>query len=153
MSPHQEEEMGRMSSGGHRERLHIVLPVIVCVMLGACASVGVRPHAAQREAASTDAPNGAPTQVVVSNHSGERMTVYVSYGAAVWRLGDVEPAGDRIFPLGNVGRSLLDRTTFFIGRTLAGATLRSETFEVHPGEGNPTWTIEAHTAVSFVTLR
>lgn len=146
--------MCRMSGSVCRQGLHGVLPVIVSVLLGACASGGVGSRAEGSSAAESVAePSDALTQVMVANHSWERVTVYISQGAAMWRLGEVEAKSERVLPLRNLGRSLLGTSAFFVGRPLAGTAFRSESFAVNPRGGIPTWTIENHTAVSFVTLR
>jgi hypothetical protein len=56
-------------------------------------------------------------------------------------------------PLRRIGRLLLGSTAYLVGRPLAGTAFRSEAFEVNPRGSIVTWTIENHTAASFVTLR
>jgi hypothetical protein len=137
----------------YRERFSVVLSVILLVVMGACASGG-----AGRRSEPSAVDDGAetsfgPTHVVVSNQSWQRVTVYITQGSMLWRLGDVEARSDATLPLKNVGRSLIGSTTYFVARPLAGTPFRSEGFEIGARGGVPIWTIENHTATSFVTIR
>jgi hypothetical protein len=142
--------MCRMSGGMYRERFFVVLPIMVCVLLGACASGGMGTYAESSVADGADESSEAPSQVVVDNRSWDRVTVYVTESTVVWRLGEVEPMTRRTLPLKKVGRSLLGRTAQFIGRRLAGGAFRSESFGVNAGSGIPTWTIENQAGLSSV---
>jgi hypothetical protein len=145
--------MYRISRNVHRDRLHVVLPLIAATLLGACASGGAR-DLAERSAPDRSAwASDAPTHVVVTNHSWERVTVYVSQGSAAWRLGEVEANTERSLPLGSFWTALQNGSVFFVGRPLAGTPFRSEAFTIGPRSGIPVWTIENYTAASFVLLR
>jgi hypothetical protein len=118
------------------------------LLLGACASGGAR---ADQSVVDDAVEQGeAPTHVVVNNRSWDQVTVYISQGTATWRLGEVSAMTQRTLPLKHVGKWLLGRTAQFVGRRLAGASLRSESFDVNPGMGVPTWTIENHGAFSYL---
>jgi hypothetical protein len=141
-----------MSERVYRECLGFVLPVIASALLAACASGNASRHA-EPSAESTDVEaSEGPNHVVVSNQSWNRVTVYISQGSAVWRLGDVEAKSDRSLSLKNLGKSLFG-TVYFVGRPLAGTPFRSEAFEMNPRSGVPIWTIDNHAATSFVTIR
>lgn len=113
--------MCRMSDRPYRERLGAVVPVIALVVLAACASRGAASGAALSTGDSSAEASGAPSHVVVHNQSWDRVTVYISEGAMVWRLGDVEAKSERTLSVKNFGKALLGRTAHFIGRPLAGA--------------------------------
>lgn len=144
--------MCRLAERVYRGCISLVAPFIVSALLAACASGGASAHpepaAVDNEAETNDGPN----HVVVSNQSWNRVTVYISQGAAVWRLGDVEAKTDRVLPLKSLARTLVG-TVFFVGRPLAGMPFRSDAFEMSPHGGVPIWTIENHDATSFVTIR
>ena len=125
---------------------------MLLVLLGACASAGGGGNT-EPGVNVGDESNEAPGHVVVNNHSWDQVTVYITQGTAVWRLGDVAAMTQRTLPLKHLGRSLMGRTVQFIGRRLAGGSLRSETFDVNPGGGIPMWTIENQGAFSYVMLR
>jgi hypothetical protein len=145
--------MCRSSSSVRLDRRLVVLPVMMLALLGACASGGVGTRAEQGVADDGAEQSEAPTHIVVNNRSWDQVTVYVSQGTAEWRLGEVAPMTQRTLPLRHLGASLLGRSAQFVGRRLAGASLRSESFDVSPGMGVPTWTIENHGAFSFVLFR
>lgn len=144
--------MCRLAERVYRGCISLVAPLIVSALLAACASGGASAHpepaAVDNEAETNDGPN----HVVVSNQSWNRVTVYISQGSAVWRLGDVEAKSDRSLSLKNLGKSLFG-TVYFVGRPLAGTPFRSEAFEMNPRSGVPIWTIDNHAATSFVTIR
>jgi hypothetical protein len=105
--PRLEEKMCRPSERVYRERFSVVLSVILLMVMGACASGG-----AGRRSEPSAVDDGAetsfgPTHVVVSNQSWQRVTVYITQGSMLWRLGDVEARSDATLPLKNVGRSLI----------------------------------------------
>jgi hypothetical protein len=145
--------MCRSSSGVRRDRRLVVLRVVMLGLLGACASGGAGIRAERSVADDAAERTDAPTHVVVNNRSWDQVTVYVSQGTAEWRLGEVAPMTQRTLPLKQVGASLLGRSAQFVGRRLAGASLHSESFDVSPGMGVPTWTIENHGAFSFVLFQ
>jgi hypothetical protein len=62
---------------------HLVAASIIVGAAGmsACASAGVGARAQQYDA--------SPTSVVIENNSWDRVTVYISRGDQLWRLGDV----------------------------------------------------------------
>jgi hypothetical protein len=145
--------MCRLSGSVGRDRRLVVLPVMLFALLGACASGGGGRHAEPGMASDAAEESEAPTHVVVNNNSWDQVTVYIAQGSATWRLGDVAPMTQRTLPLRNVGTSLVGRTAQFIGRRLAGAAMRSESFDVSRGMGIPTWTIENQSAFSYVLFR
>jgi hypothetical protein len=144
--------MYRRSGSVFRARLQVSLPVIMCAVLGACASSGVASHAESgvTEDLSAEASE-VPTQVVVINQSGQRVTVFIVQGSVAFRLGEVEPYGHRALPLKSmIARALLDSPTYLIGRPLGGTPYRSEAFTMNLRSGNPSWTIESYTPFSHV---
>jgi hypothetical protein len=145
--------MGWTSGSANRGRRHVLLPVTMCVLLGACATGGVARNA-DRSVADVSADASADSaQVVVNNQSGERVTVYISQGSEAWRLGDIEPYSRRTLSLTSVERELVDRSAFLIARRPSGPPFRSESFAVTPDGGMPTWTIESYTPFSYVSFR
>jgi hypothetical protein len=123
--------------------------VIASVMAGAstmaaCASSGgVGLRAQQME---------APTGVVIENNSWDRVTVYISRGDQLWRLGDVGALSHAQFPMQRLGFLADGRTTFLVARPLAGQQFRSEQF-MFPSGGIATWTIENQSGLSHVSVR
>jgi hypothetical protein len=145
--------MCRLSERVYRKRFSFVLPVIMSALMAACASGGAGRHSELSAVDGGAETSDGPTHVVVSNQSWQRVTVYITQGSMLWRLGDVEARSDRTLPLKNFGRSLMGSTSYFVARPLAGTPFRSEGFEMSPRGGVPIWTIENHTATSFVTIR
>jgi hypothetical protein len=78
--------MSRMSGRLNRARLLVVLPVIVLVLLGACASAGGGIHEERRVADEALDPADAPTQVVVNNRSWESFSVTPGGGIPTWTI-------------------------------------------------------------------
>jgi hypothetical protein len=145
--------MHRISRSVRRHRLHVALPLVAAALLGGCASGGTRHLAEQTAPGGSAGSSDAPTHVVVANHSWERVTVYISQGSAVWRLGEVEANTERRLPLGSFSTALQNGNVFFVGRPLAGVPFRSEAFTADLRGGVPVWTIENYTASSFVIFR
>ena len=111
----------------------------------ACASSGsVGARAAQSAV--------APSSIVVENNSWDRVTVYVSRGDQLWRLGDVGALGRTEFPIQRFGFLADGRSTFLVAHPLAGRSFRSEQF-MFPSGGVAVWTIENQSGLSHVSLR
>jgi len=146
--------MFRRSGSVYRRLSHGALPVMMCVLLGACASAGAARHVEPVAAPSATEKREVPTHVVVNNRSGDRVTVFISQGSGTWRLGEVEPYSRQALPLKTVATGLLCGTpAFFIGRPRMGAPYRSDVFAVNASDGIPTWTIGTSTAFSYASLR
>ena len=126
---------------------HFVMASLVVVggsTMTACASSGgVGMRAQQME---------SPTSVVVENNSWDRVTVYISRGDQLWRLGDVGALSHAEFPMQRLGFFADGRSTFLVARPLAGQQFRSEQF-MFPTGGIATWTIENQSGLSHVSVR
>ena len=94
----------------------------------------------------------SPTAVVVENNSWDRVTVYISRGDQLWRLGDVGALTRTEFPVQRLGFFADGRSTFIVARPLAGQQFRSEQF-MFPTGGVAVWTIENQTGLSHVSVR
>lgn len=94
----------------------------------------------------------APTSVVIENNSWDRVTVYISRGDELWRLGDVGALSKTEFPMNRLGFFADGRSTFLVARPLAGQQFRSEQF-MFPTGGIATWTIENQSGLSHVSVR
>jgi hypothetical protein len=145
--------MCRLSGSVSRDRRLVVLPVMMVVLLSACASGGAGGGTGPAVTSADAEPIEVPTHVVVNNRSWDQVTVFLTFGTVEWRLGEVEPMTERTLPLKHMSRAVVGRTVQLMGRRLAGGSLRSEGFDVNPGGGVPTWTIENNGAFSFVLLR
>ena len=145
--------MFRSSHGTCVDRRLVSVPVLLLALLGACASSGGATRATQAVAEEAADPNDTPTSVVVDNRSWDQVTVYLTQGTAVWRLGDVAAMTQRTLPLRHVGIALVGRNVQFIARRLAGPSFRSESFGMSAGMGIPTWTIANQSAFSYVLFR
>jgi hypothetical protein len=125
---------------------HVVIASLVAgaSTMTACASsggVGLRAQQMQ-----------APTSVVIENNSWDRVTVYISRGDELWRLGDVGALSKTEFPMNRLGFFADGRSTFLVARPLAGQQFRSEQF-MFPTGGIATWTIENQSGLSHVSVR
>ncbi|PYP61035.1 MAG: hypothetical protein DMD26_18615 [Gemmatimonadetes bacterium] len=126
---------------------HLVAASIVVGAAGmsACASGGgVGMRAAQYDA--------SPTSVVIENNSWDRVTVYISRGDQLWRLGDVGALARTEFPIQRLGFIADGRSTFLVAHPLAGQSFRSEQF-MFPSGGIAVWTIENQSGLSHVSVR
>lgn len=125
---------------------HVALLVMLLSGAGltACASAGVGARAA--------AAGVAASSVVVENNSWDRVTVYISRGDQLWRLGDVGALGRTEFPIQRFGFLADGRSTFLVAHPLAGRSFRSEQF-MFPTGGVAVWTIENQSGLSHVSLR
>ena len=94
----------------------------------------------------------APTSVIIENNSWDRVTVYISRGDELWRLGDVGALSKTEFPMNRLGFFADGRSTFLVARPLAGQQFRSEQF-MFPTGGIATWTIENQSGLSHVSVR
>ena len=126
---------------------HLVAASIIVGAAGmsACASgggVGVR-------ARQFDA---SPTSVVIENNSWDRVTVYISRGDQLWRLGDVGALARTEFPIQRLGFIADGRSTYLVAHPLAGQSFRSEQF-MFPSGGVAVWTIENQSGLSHVSVR
>ena len=133
--------LGRVS----RRHLALLVAVVTAVGTFGCASTG---SVGARAAASAE---GA-SSIVVENNSWDRVTVYVSRGDQLWRLGDVGALGRTVFPIQRFGFLADGRSTFLVAHPLAGRSFRSEQF-MFPHGGVAVWTIENQSGLSHVSLR
>lgn len=128
---------------GRRVRLMAIL--IGAGALTACASaggVGSRAAVAARE----------PTSIVIENNSWDRVTVYISRGDQLWRLGDVSALARTEFPVHRMGFLADGRSTFLVAHPLAGRSFRSDQFMLISGTV-AVWTIENQSGLSHVSVR
>ena len=125
---------------------HLVVAsmVVGAASLSACASTGVGVRAAQYES--------SPTSVVIENNSWDRVTVYISRGDQLWRLGDVGALARTEFPIQRLGFIADGRSTYLVAHPLAGQQFRSEQF-MFPSGGIAVWTIENQSGLSHVSVR
>ena len=126
---------------------HLVAASIIvgASSMSACASSGgVGMRAAQYEA--------SPASVVIENNSWDRVTVYISRGDQLWRLGDVGALARTEFPIQRLGFIADGRSTFLVAHPLAGQSFRSEQF-MFPSGGIAVWTIENQSGLSHVSVR
>jgi hypothetical protein len=94
----------------------------------------------------------SPSSVVIENNSWDRVTVYISRGDQLWRLGDVGALGHTEFPIQRLGFFADGRSTFLVAHPLAGSSFRSEQF-MFPSGGVAVWTIENQAGLSHVSVR
>jgi hypothetical protein len=118
--------------------------IVGAVTMTACASGGVGARAA--------AWSNSPTSVVIENNSWDRVTVYISRGDQLWRLGDVGALGRTEFPVQRLGFLADGRSTYLVAHPLAGQSFRSEQF-MFPSGGIAVWTIENQSGLSHVSVR
>ena len=126
------------------------LLVLVALALGvvgasACASGG---GVGYRAAAATS----SPSSVVIENNSWDRVTVYISRGDQLWRLGDVGALSRTEFPISRFGFMADGRSSFLVAHPLAGQSFRSEQF-MFPAGGIAVWTIENQSGLSHISVR
>jgi hypothetical protein len=119
--------------------------IVGAASMTACASAG---GVGARAAAS----NNSPTSVVIENNSWDRVTVYISRGEQLWRLGDVGALARTEFPIQRLGFLADGRSTFLVAHPLAGQSFRSEQF-MFPSGGIAVWTIENQAGLSHVSVR
>jgi hypothetical protein len=119
--------------------------IVGAATMTACASAG---GVGARAAAS----NNSPTSVVIENNSWDRVTVYISRGEQLWRLGDVGALARTEFPIQRLGFLADGRSTFLVAHPLAGQSFRSEQF-MFPSGGIAVWTIENQAGLSHVSVR
>jgi len=118
--------------------------IVGAATMSACASGGVGMRAAQY--------GSAPSAVVIENNSWDRVTVYISRGDQLWRLGDVGALARTEFPVQRLGFLADGRSTFLVAHPLAGQSFRSEQF-MFPTGGVAVWTIENQSGLSHVSVR
>jgi hypothetical protein len=94
----------------------------------------------------------SPSSVVIENNSWDRVTVYISRGDQLWRLGDVGALARTEFPVQRLGFLADGRSTFLVAHPLAGQSFRSEQF-MFPTGGVAVWTIENQSGLSHVSVR
>ena len=115
------------------------------VAMTACASGGgIGMRAAQMD--------NSPNSVVIENNSWDRVTVYISRGDQLWRLGDVGALAHTEFPIQRLGFFADGRSTYLVAHPLAGQSFRSEQF-MFPSGGVAVWTIENQAGLSHVSVR
>ena len=112
--------------------------------MSACASGGIGTRAAQMQT--------GPSAVVIENNSWDRVTVYISRGDQLWRLGDVGALARTEFPIQRLGFIADGRSTYLVAHPLAGQSFRSEQF-MFPSGGVAVWTIENQSGLSHVSVR
>jgi len=118
--------------------------IVGAATMTACASGGVGTRAAQY--------SSSPSAVVIENNSWDRVTVYISRGDQLWRLGDVGALARTEFPVQRLGFLSDGRSTFLVAHPLAGQSFRSEQF-MFPTGGVAVWTIENQSGLSHVSVR
>ena len=126
---------------------HLVVASMIAgaAAMTACASAGgIGARAAQME--------NSPNSVVIENNSWDRVTVYISRGDQLWRLGDVGALGKTEFPIQKLGFFADGRSTYLVAHPLAGSSFRSEQF-MFPSGGVAVWTIENQSGLSHVSVR
>jgi hypothetical protein len=112
--------------------------------ISACASGGL----GQRVQES----NVASSAVVIENNSWDRVTVYITRGDQLWRLGDVGALARTEFPVTRLGFIADGRSTYLVAHPLAGQQFQSEQF-MFPTGGVAVWTIENQSGLSHVSVR
>ena len=132
----------RGAIGRHFTRYVAVLGVAAATACASTGGVGARAAAAGQ----------SPSSVLVVNNSWDRVTVYISRGDQLWRLGDVSALGKTEFPIHRFGFLADGRSTFFVAHPLAGRSFRSEQF-MFPNGGVAVWTIENQSGLSHISLR
>src|SRR5690242_6772484 len=118
--------------------------IVGAATMSACASSGIGTRAAQMD--------GGASSVVIENNSWDRVTVYISRGDQLWRLGDVGALARLEFPVQRLGFIADGRSTYLVAHPLAGQSFRSEQF-MFPTGGVAVWTIENQSGLSHVSLR
>jgi hypothetical protein len=119
--------------------------IVGAATMSACASGGGVGQRAQQY-------DNSPNSVVIENNSWDRVTVYISRGDQLWRLGDVGALGKTEFPIQRLGFIADGRSTFLVAHPLAGQSFRSEQF-MFPSGGVAVWTIENQSGLSHVSVR
>ena len=118
--------------------------IIGAATITACASSGIGTRAATYDQ--------SPNSVVIENNSWDRVTVYISRGDQLWRLGDVGALAKTEFPVQRLGFIADGRSTYLVAHPLAGNSFRSEQF-MFPSGGVAVWTIENQSGLSHVSVR
>ena len=119
--------------------------VIGAGTMSACASSGIGAKAQQFNTASA-------SSVVIENNSWDRVTVYITRGDQLWRLGDVGALAKTEFPVTRLGFIADGRSTYLVAHPLAGQSFQSEQF-MFPSGGVAIWTIENQSGLSHVSVR
>ena len=127
-----------------RQLVAVAVIVSAAGTMSACASGGVGTRAQQM--------GNSPTAVVIENNSWDRVTVYISRGDQLWRLGDVGALARTEFPVQRLGFIADGRSTYLVAHPLAGQSFRSEQF-MFPSGGVAVWTIENQSGLSHVSVR
>src|SRR5258705_13863509 len=96
--PRMEARMFRRSGSVYRRLSQVALPVMTCVLLGACSSAGAARHVEPGAAPSATEKREVPPHVVGNNRSGGRGTVFISQGSGTWRLGGGGPYNRQALP-------------------------------------------------------
>lgn len=129
---------------------------LVAVALGlaamsACASTGAYAPGARYAQSEAYVGQGTRRQVIVENHSWDRVTIYLlTEAGATLRLGDVEAMNRAAFPVGTLSDD--GGGMHFVAHPLAGTNFSSEGF-LFPNGSTAVWTIENHYALSNVRVR
>jgi hypothetical protein len=122
----------------------VLLPIIACTLLAACASGGNGYHAEE----ARERPSG----LVVENHMWAPVTVYILRSGQPSRLGNIDGLGQRSFSLDKLRFAVDGSDVYLVARPLAGQPFRSEPFTFFRG-GTAIWTIENSSQLSHVVLR
>jgi hypothetical protein len=118
--------------------------IVGAATMSACASGGIGTRAAQMQSGAS--------AVVIENNSWDRVTVYISRGDQLWRLGDVGALARTEFPVQRLGFIADGRSTYLVAHPLAGQSFKSEQF-MFPSGGIAVWTIENQSGLSHVSVR
>jgi hypothetical protein len=136
-----------------RERLRVLLPILVGVLLTACVSGGVGSRAEGSELSAGEDDGGEiSAALVVQNRSWKPVTVFVSKNGELRRLGNVDASRQRTFSLNQLPFAVDGRDHYLVARPLAGESFRSEAFAFSL-ERTTVWTIENKTAMSRLAVR
>jgi hypothetical protein len=120
-----------------RERLRVLLPILVGALLTACVSGGIGSRAEGSE---------------LSGAEEDGSELFVSTNGELRRLGNIDPSRERTFSLAQLPFAVDGRDHYLVARPLAGESLRSEAFAFSL-ERTTVWTIENKTAMSRLAVR
>jgi hypothetical protein len=135
-----------MSAVHLRAHLRRVRYVLIAAGAAGCTSATPAPQRLKL-------PSQSALAVVVENNSMDHLVIYVQDGLMRVRLTDVEAlSSKRVFSPELFNARLHGNPVVFVARVLAGDAFASEPFHV-PASGVPTWVIQGHRPLSFVTIR
>ena len=139
------------SAGGGRLIAHVISVVFAAATTALAAGCATAGGAAggQWSSSSSEGASG----LLIENHSWDLITVYISRGGQLLRVGEVAALSDIRFPARLLGAAVGDGRAFLIARVTAGGAFRSEPFLVPSGGGTVVWTIENQLGLSHVVVR